>query len=137
MSIEQFKKFYWPTLRALLVTLTEAGLCPMVMVEAGYTSRLDIIKDVPEGKIIYWFEDTDMKKAKEVLAGKVCIQGNVPMSVLVAGTPDDVRACCKNLIDTVGKDGGYIMCPATGSMDDAKPENLRAMIEFTKEYGVY
>ncbi len=137
MSLEQFKRFYWPTLKALLVAMTEAGLCPMVMVEASYASRLDIIKDVPEGKIIYWFEDTDLKKAKQVLEGRVCIQGNVPMSVLVAGTPDDVRACCKSLIDTVGKDGGYIMCPATGSMDDARPENLRAMIEFTKEYGVY
>ena len=96
----------------------------MVMVEAGYTSRLDIIKDVPEGKIIYWFEDTDMKKAKEVLAGKVCIQGNVPMSVLVAGSPEDVRACCKNLIDTVGKGRRihYVSCYGfNGRRETGKP----------------
>jgi uroporphyrinogen-III decarboxylase len=107
------------------------------MVEGGYTSRLEIIKDVPKGKIIYWFEDVDMKKAKEVLAGRVCIMGNVPMSLLAMGTPEEVKTCCKNLIDTAGKDGGYIMCPASGGLDDVKPDNLRAMFEFTREYGVY
>jgi uroporphyrinogen-III decarboxylase len=70
------------------------------------------------------------------LGGKVCICGNVPISILFTGTPDEVRACCKKLIDTVGRDGGYIMDSSTG-LDDAKPENVRAMFDFTHEYGVY
>jgi hypothetical protein len=40
------------------------------------------------------------------------------------------------LIDTMGRDGGYILSSG-GSMDAAKAVNIRAMIEFTKEYGVY
>jgi hypothetical protein len=47
-----------------------------------------------------------------------------------------VRAYCKRLIDTVGKDGGFIMDTSV-MLDEAKPENLKAMIDFTKEYGVY
>jgi hypothetical protein len=47
-----------------------------------------------------------------------------------------VRAYCKRLIDTVRKDGGLIMDTAV-MLDEAKPENLKAMIDFTKEYGVY
>jgi uroporphyrinogen-III decarboxylase len=66
----------------------------------------------------------------------VCIRGNVPLSVLITGTPDDVRAYCKKLIDVVGKKGGFIM-DASSNLDDANPENLKAMIEFTKEYGQY
>jgi uroporphyrinogen-III decarboxylase len=47
-----------------------------------------------------------------------------------------VKGYCKKLIDTVGKEGGYIM--ANGAFfDHAKPENVKAMVEFTKEYGVY
>ena len=38
--------------------------------------------------------------------------------------------------DIVGKDGGYIMDASTG-LDDAKLENVKAMFEFTREYGVY
>jgi hypothetical protein len=43
---------------------------------------------------------------------------------------------CKKLIDVVGKGGGYILGPRS-STDEVKPENLKAMIEFTKEYGRY
>jgi uroporphyrinogen-III decarboxylase len=47
-----------------------------------------------------------------------------------------VKAYCKNLIDVAGKGGGYIMALGT-SMDDGKPDTIHAMIDFTKEYGVY
>ena len=40
------------------------------------------------------------------------------------------------MFDTVGKDGGFIMDAAV-MLDEAKPENLKAMIDFTQEYGVY
>jgi uroporphyrinogen-III decarboxylase len=99
-------------------------------------SRLEFIGDIPKGKVIYGFERTDMFRAKEVLGDVVCLKGNVPLSMLVAGTPDDVREYCKKLIDIVGKGGGFIMDSST-VIDDAKPENVRAMFEITKEYGVY
>ncbi|NLF09294.1 MAG: hypothetical protein GX594_15145, partial [Pirellulaceae bacterium] len=49
----------------------------------------------------------------------------------------DVRDCCKRVIDGVARDGGYIMDAGAIMQDDAKEENLRAMTEFTREYGVY
>jgi uroporphyrinogen-III decarboxylase len=77
-----------------------------------------------------------MLKAKKVLGDKVCIRGNVPLSILATGTPEQVRQYCKKLIDTAGKDGGFIMDSSTG-LDDAKPENVKAMFQITREYGVY
>ena len=136
MSQEQFKKFYWPTFRALLIGLVNEGLTPLAFVEGRYDSRLEIIKDVPAGKIIYLFEDTDMAKAKQVLGDTVCIMGNVPASLMVTGTPDQVRAYCKELIDNAGNGGGFILSQAS-SPENLKVENLRAMVDFTKEYGVY
>ena len=85
---------------------------------------------------MYGFEATDIFKAKEVLGNQICIRGNVPLSLLATGTPEDVQLYCKKLIDVVGKDGGYIMDSAAG-FDDARPENVRAMFEFTKDYGIY
>ena len=60
----------------------------------------------------------------------------MPISLLISGTADDVRDYCKKLIDVVGKGGGFIMDAST-VLDDAKPENVKTMIDFTKEYGVY
>jgi uroporphyrinogen-III decarboxylase len=136
MSLAQFKKFFWPTLRELMVALIDQGLTPCPLWEGDCTSRLEIIKDIPPGKACYAFEATDIFKAKEVLGDTVCIRGNVPLSILATGTPDDVRAYCKKLIDIVGKGGGFIMDSSTG-LDDAKPENVKAMFDFTMDYGIY
>jgi hypothetical protein len=137
MSLEQFKKFYWPTLHKLMLALIEQGLVPMPCFEADYTDRLDIIKDIPAGKAIYWFEKTDIFKAKEVLGDRVCIRGNVPSSIMCTGTPEQVRQYCKKLIDIVGKNGGLIVDGDVGIPDEAKVENVRAMTDFVKEFGVY
>jgi uroporphyrinogen-III decarboxylase len=136
MSKEQFDRFFWPTLRDLMHTLIKEGLNPCPLWEGNCTTRLETIKDIPEGKACYAFEATDMVKAKEILGDTVCIRGNVPLSIMATGTPDQVRAYCKKLIDTVAKGGGYIMDTSTG-LDDAKPENVKALIDFTREYGVY
>ncbi len=137
MSLDQFKTFYWPTLHKLMLALIDEGLVPMPFIEADYTDRLEIIKDIPKGKAIYWFERSDIFKAKEILGDRVCIKGNVPSALLCTGTPDQVKAYCKKLIDVVGKGGGLIVDGDIGIADEAKPENVKAMTDFVKEYGVY
>jgi hypothetical protein len=136
MSDEQFRTFYWPYLRKGMLALIDKGIIPVVYCEANVESRLEHFADVPKGKVIYHVSNTDMEKAKSVLGGTAAIMGNVPNIMMLSGTPDDVRAYCKKLIDTVGKDGGFIMDTEV-MLDEAKPENLKAMIDFTKEYGRY
>jgi len=136
LSDEQFEKFYWPTLRKVIVGLTDAGCVPLPAAEGGYSSRLKIVKDLPRGKTVWMIDQTDMAKAKETLGQNACLLGNVPSVMLSVGTPQEVRDYAKKLIDTAGKDGGFIM--GNGSFfDHAKPENVKAMVDFTKEYGVY
>jgi uroporphyrinogen-III decarboxylase len=136
MSDEQYKRFYWPTFRKVIVGLIAEGLVPFIFAEGAYNSRLEIVKDIPRGRTLWLFDDTDMAKAKKILGDTACIAGNVPISLLSTGMPDEVEAYCRKLIDVAGKDGGFIM--ASGAViDQAKPENMRTMIEFTKEYGVY
>ncbi len=136
LSDEQFKTFYWPSFRKVLIGLIDEGCVPFSFVEGGYNSRLEVIRDLPKGKAIWSFDTTDMAKAKEILGDVACIGGNMPIALLCVGTPRDVKDYARKLIDTAGKGGGYIMVSGA-VIDEAKPENLRAMIEFTKEYGVY
>jgi uroporphyrinogen-III decarboxylase len=136
MSREQFNRFFWPTLRELMMALIDQGLTPCPLWEGNCTSRLDIIRDIPAGKACYAFEATDLFKAKEILGDRVCLRGNVPLSILATGSPEQVKDCCRKLIDIVGRDGGFIMDSSTG-LDDAKPENVHALFEFTRLYGVY
>ncbi|MFC2010584.1 uroporphyrinogen decarboxylase family protein [Chloroflexota bacterium] len=136
MSLKQFETFYWPSLKKVIISAVEAGLTPGVFFEGVWTNRLEYLLELPKGKVLCHFDATDLFKAKEVLGGHLCIKGNVPASLLQTGSTQDVKDCCQQLIDIVGKGGGYIMCNRS-AIDEAKPENLKTMIDFTQEYGVY
>jgi hypothetical protein len=138
MSNDDFKKFYWPTLKATILGLINEGMVPFLFVEGGYNQRLDIIADpdIPAGSTYWAFDRTDMLAVKEKLCGWAAFGGNVPNSMLHAGTVKEVTDYVKRLIDTVAVDGGYAL--ATGAvLDEAKPENLHAMFETCKTYGIY
>jgi hypothetical protein len=136
MSRQQYLRFYWPTLHELLLALIREGLCPCPFFEGEYTSRLDIIKDIPAGKACYKFETIDMVKAREILGEGIAMRGGVPVSLLVTGSPEEVRDHCRKLINTAAMKGGLIM-DASAGLDDAKPENVRALFDATREYGRY
>jgi hypothetical protein len=136
MSDEQFRTFYWPSLRATLMGLIEEGLIPFLFAEGGYNSRLEVIEDLPKGCTIWLFDQTDMARAKETIGKVACIEGNVPLSLLYAGTADETAAYVRKLIDVAGKDGGYIL-DAGAVADGGKEENLHAMVKTAWDYGRY
>jgi hypothetical protein len=136
LSDEQYKKFYWPTLKQVILGLIEGGCVPLPAAEGGYNTRLNIVKDIPKGKTLWMIDQTDMASAKKTLGKNACLAGNVSSSLLATGTPQQVKDYVKQLIDVAGKGGGYAVCNGT-FFDHAKAENVRAMIETTKEYGVY
>ena len=136
MSDKQFRTFYWPTLHRMCLGLIEQGLVPYLFAEGAYDSRLEIIRDLPAGHTVWHFDQTDMRKAKEALEDIACIAGNVPLSLLQLGTPDEVTAYCRELIDRVKGNGGFILDVGAGA-DTAKEGNFRAMIQAAKRYGTY
>lgn len=136
LSKKQFDTFYWPTFKKLVLALVERGYTPSIFFEGNFTSRLEYLLEFPKGKVRARFDDTDIFRAKDILKGHMCIDGNVPSSLLQIGTPEEVKAYCKKLIDYVGKDGGYILS-ARSSLDEVNPVNLKTMIDFTREYGAY
>jgi uroporphyrinogen-III decarboxylase len=136
MSPQQFEKFYWPSLKKIMLGLIEEGFVPMPFAEGNYEPRLEIIKDFPKGSVIWYFEHMDMGKAKKILGDTCCIAGNVPVSILCTGEPYEVKERCRSLIDNCAAHGGYILA-GSASIEKGNPDNLRAMMEAAKEYGKY
>ena len=136
MSKKQYEEFYWPWLKSLIQAIIAEGITPYMFWEGDITSRLEHLLELPKGKMICRFDVTDIFKAKEILGGHHCIAGGVSSAMLQTATVQEVKDHCKKLIDVVGKDGGYIMHHSC-ALDEAKPENVKAMIDTCKEYGVY
>lgn len=108
----------------------------MVFCEGNYFTRLEIIKDVPKGKIVYLFEKQDMTNAKKVLGDVACIAGNFDVNLLAHGTPEQVTEETKRMLDVLALGGGYIMSNGI-SLDVGKRENLAAWYEAVEKYGNY
>lgn len=76
----------------------------------------------------------DIFAAKEVLAGHLCIGGDVHPTLLSLGRPEEVEAYCRRLIDEIGRDGGLILNVGCSIPYEIKPENFRAFLETGKNY---
>lgn len=136
MSSKQFDTFYFPSLKKVLDTFINDGYIVTLFAEGGYNTRLENFTDFPKGSIHWQFDRTDMTRAKRLFGGKFSMEGNVPTSLIATGTPKEVKEYCRQLIETCGQGGGYIL--GTGaSMDNPNVENLKAMVAAAREYGVY
>ena len=136
MSLHQFETFYWPSLKAMLLGMIDGGLIPHVFYEGSYDQRLRYLRELPKGKTIGRFDRSDLFKVKEVLGDTMCIVAGFPVSLLHGGSPEQIRALTKELIEVVGKGGGFVM-GASSSMAEADPELVKVWVDATKEYGVY
>ena len=136
MSLENYKRFYWPGLKKVLLAAIDNDMTPIVMCEGKYHTRLEVLADVPKGKVIYLFEDTDLLKAKKVLGDVACIGGGMPTEYLMMGDKQRVIDQTKKMIDLLAPGGGFIMTN-TIAIDQVKTENLEAWKDTVFEYGKY
>ncbi len=137
MSRKQFEKFYWPTLKRVIDALIEEGIMPFLFAEGSYNQRLDYLGDFPKGWVTWLFDQTDMAEAKKKIGDKCCISGNVPASLMVTGTPKEVKECCRRLIEACAPGGGYILAGGASATETKNPDNFRVFMEAAVEYGTY
>ena len=136
MSPKQFETFYWPTLKKVIMALMEEGIMSSLFAEGRYLTRLEVIKEIPKGWVIWHFDQTDMATAKKVIGDTACIMGNIPTSLMCTGTAQDVKEYCRRLIEVCAPGGGFILTGGA-SATETNAENLHAVMEAAKEYGVY
>jgi len=137
VNMDHFKNFYWPTVRPIIEEIWKNGHQVLFYAEGDWDAHLDSFAELPDGCIVYHVDHGDIFKVHEKIGHKFCLSGGMPNVALSYGTPDEVREHCKKIIEGVAKDGGYIMDASAIVQDDADIENMKAMTEYTREYGVY
>lgn len=80
---------------------------------------------------------TDMRIAKERARGKTTLLGNIDTSLLVNGTPQDVEDACREAIEVMAPDCGFILGPGCAMGPETPDDNIHALVESAKKYGVY
>lgn len=138
LSPKQFDELYWPSLKKTMLMFIDAGYTIRAYLEGDWGPNWHHFRELPKGKVLCDIDvQGDIFKAKEDLGGYQCIAGGMPESMLILGTPTEVKERVKLLCETVGKDGGFIINGGCGIPYDTKPENFKAMLDAVLEYGRY
>ena len=136
ISIKHFEELFWPYFKKTVSTYVKKGYIIQMHMDTDWTDRLHYLLELPKGKLyLHMDERTDIFKAKEVLGGHICIEGNLKPSLFTIGTPNMVEKQVKKIIDECADGGGLIV--GSEIPDNAKLENLKAMCDTCKTYGMY
>ncbi len=134
---DTFNNIYWPTVKPIIEELWKEGKQTLFYAEGDWNYHLQSFKQLPDRSIVYHVDQADIFEVHRELGDKFCLSGGIPNVMLGYRPADEVRAHCKKVIDGVAGDGGYIMDASAIVQNDAQIENIKAMTEFTLDYGVY
>lgn len=137
ISFDQFNNIFWPTLKPIVQELWAAGHQTLFYAEGNWDHHLEAFAELPERSIVYHVDQGDIFKAHRILGDKFCLSGGIPNCLLGMRSAEEVRSCCKKVIEEVGRDGGYILDASAIVQHDARVENIRAMTDAAFEFGVY
>lgn len=136
ISEKHFLELYWPHFKIMAERYLKDGFIVQLHMDTNWTPRLEYLRELPKGKIyLHMDERTDIFKAKEILGDRMCIQGNIKPSLFTLGTPHMIEKKVKEIIDKCGDGGGLMV--GSEIPDDAKLENVKALLDTCKEYGKY
>jgi len=134
-----FRKFFKPRIKKFVDTFAKRGVPVLFHSDGNYEA---IMNDLVElgikslGQIEP--QSMDIGDIKKKYGDRVCLMGNIDCTfTLPYGSPDDVRKEVRLCIDKASKGGGHIMSSSNSIHYYCKPENVLAMIDETKKYGVY
>lgn len=135
LSKKQFETFAWPTWKRALQATIDMGFIPTVFGEAKTDDRLEYMLEFPRGKVCCQFQEVDVARAKSILNNHCSLQVIIPGTLLQIGSNQEVEDYTKNIVKVCGKGGGLMIVGSV--LDDARPDNVKTMVETVKKYGKY
>ena len=82
--------------------------------------------------------DIDIAEVKRNCGDKIALMGNLhTTNTMLKGSTEDVTEAAKYTIKVAGKNGGFVLSPGDQCGRETPDENLFALVEAAKKYGVY
>lgn len=135
-NIKTFENLFWPYFKEMVTEYINRGYIVQMHMDTNWTDRLQYLLELPKGNLyMHMDERTDIFKAKEILGDHIAIQGNIKPALFTTGSPRHIEEATKKIIDGCKEGGGLFV--GSEIPDNAKLENLKAMIDTCKTYGAY
>jgi uroporphyrinogen-III decarboxylase len=120
----------------MIKAFSEQGILSVLHWDQDWTRDLSRLLEFPAKKCVLNLDGmTDIRKVKEILGDHMAILGDVPATLFATGSPDDIYAYVKSLVQDVGPTG-LLLCPGCDGPINTKPENMEAFVAAGREFGV-
>lgn len=138
MNIKQFEELTWPYIKRFSDIVVQYHMQSCLFTEGSIKHLLPYFQQLPAGYFTLIIEQDDPVEMKKALPN-MTIAGGYPSTLLATATPQECIDAAKRLIDEMAYDRNYIFsCDKMLSYPtDCKAENLKAVCDFVREYGVY
>jgi MtaA/CmuA family methyltransferase len=127
ISPKFYKEFVLPSLQRLILTV--GG--PIILHVCGDTQPILPLMVETGAKILSLDQCMDLTLAKQIVAGRCGIGGNVDPMVLLVGKPEDVKRETLRSLQQGGKKG-YVLMAGCAVPAETPFENLKTMIEVAR-----
>jgi uroporphyrinogen decarboxylase len=140
LSPPQFERFAYPAMKLMADNAHKHG-AKLLMHSDGY-----LVEEMPflikagidAAEPLEYEANNRLSDIKAKYGDKIAFIGNVPASdALSYGTVEETVKLTKKCLADAAAGGGYICAPGSDVLTTVKPQNLKAMIETVKKYGVY
>ncbi len=142
-TVEIFRQLAFPAVRRAIELASAVGMpthvhscgpereLVRIFAEETDLTVIDPLETPPMG-------DCNLAELKRLYGGKIVLKGNLHTTeVMLRGTPADVAAASRKAIDDAAAGGRFILSTGDQCGRDTPDENLRAMIDTARSYGVY
>jgi len=129
LSVELWERFVWPYFKEFTELALKYDATPLFHLDSNWDRGLAYFLEMPAKRCIMGLDSkTDIRLAKKILGGHMCILGDVPAELLAFGTPEQVSEHAKALIRDIGPEG-YILASGCDIPSNGRKENIKAMRE--------
>jgi uroporphyrinogen decarboxylase len=136
LSPRHYKKYPWIHEKRMVDELKEKQI---ILHNHICGNTIPIIEEfiATDAQVLEVDHKTDPVKLKQAARHKTCLLGNINTGLLMDGSPDDVDNACKHLIEIWKPDSGFILGPGCALGTTTPVDNIHALVESAKKYGVY
>ena len=136
ISPADYERWAFPYQRKVIQAWKDHGAKTLLHICGDSTKVLDLYAQTG-ADIIEIDHKVDLARAKEIVGDRACLIGNVdPVTVLLQGTPERVRAASNACLDAAAPGGGYVLGSGCVVPRITPLENIRAMVETARAYAV-
>lgn len=136
LSPKHYRKYPWQHEKRMAEELKEQSI---ILHNHICGNTLPIIDDfiATGAEVLEIDHKTNARVAKEHARGKTTLLGNIDTSLLINGTHQEVEDACREAIEIMGPDYGFILGPGCAMSTETPADNIHALVEAAKKFGIY